>query len=92
MSAIWVEGQRVAERATAAERGLEVAKARQAEIEVGLQKSLANIEAALQKSLETLESERSALVSERNALELAQKALESERKARSVADQEVLAL
>jgi len=32
------------------------------------------------------------LVSERKALELAQKALESERKARSEADQEVLAL
>ena len=32
------------------------------------------------------------MVSERKALELAQKALESERKARSEADQEVLAL
>ena len=54
--------------------------------------SLADTEAALQKSLETLESEWSALVSERNALGLAQKALESERKARSEADREVLAL
>ena len=89
---VWPEEQRAAERATAAERGLEVAKARQAEIEVGLQKSLANIEAALQKSLETLESERSALVSERNALESMRKALESERKAQSEVDQEVLTL
>ena len=55
-------------------------------------KSLANTEVALQKSLETLESEQSILVSEWNALELARKALESEQKARSEADQEVLAL
>ena len=57
------EGQRAVERATAAERGLEAVKARQAETEVGLRKSLVDIEVALQKSLETLESERSALVS-----------------------------
>ena len=43
-----------------------------------LQKSLADTEAVLQRSLETLEME--------------QNALESERKARSEADQEVLAL
>ena len=54
--------------------------------------SLADTEAALQKSLETLESERSALVSERNTLELARKGLESEWKARSEADREVLTL
>ena len=47
---------------------------------------------AFQKSLETLESEQSALVSERNTLELARKALESERKARSEVDREVLTL
>ena len=52
-----VEEQHAAERATATERGLEAAKARQAETEVGLYKSLADTEAALQKSLETLESE-----------------------------------
>ena len=46
-------------------------KACQVETEVGLWKSLADTEAALQKSLETLESERSTLVSEQNALELA---------------------
>ena len=72
------EEQRAAERAAAAEQGLEAAKARQAETEAGLQKSLEDIEAALQKSLETLESERIALVSERSALESARKALESE--------------
>ena len=82
----------VAERATTAERGLEAAKAHQAETEAGLWKSLADTEAALQKSLETLELERNTLKSERNTLELARKALESERKARSEADQEVLAL
>ena len=60
--------QLAAERATTAEWGLEAVKARQAETEAGLRKSLANTEAALQKSLETLESERSALVSEQNAL------------------------
>jgi len=77
VTVVWAEEQRAAERATTAERGLEAAKARQVEIEAGLWKSLADIEAALQKSLETLELERSALVSERNALELAQNALES---------------
>lgn len=70
--------QRAAEHAIAAEQGLEATKARQAETEVGLWKSLVDSKAALQKSLETLESERSALVSERNALELAWKALEVE--------------
>ena len=58
-----VEGQCVAERATAAERGLEVAKARQAETKAGLQTSLVDIEVALQESLVALESERSALES-----------------------------
>ena len=74
-----------AERATAAERGLEAAKARQAETEATLRKSLADTEATLRGALETLETERSALVSERMALA-------SERKAWSEADQEVLAL
>jgi len=73
----------VVERATAIERGLEVAKARQAETKAGLWKSLADTKAALQKSLETLELERDALERE---------ALVSEQKARSEADQEVLAL
>jgi len=41
------EGQRAAKRATATERGLEVAKAHQAETEVGLQTSLADTEVAL---------------------------------------------
>ena len=68
------EGQRAAERATAVERGLEAAKAHQAETEAGLWTSLVNTEAALQESLEALQSER-------NTLELARKALESERKA-----------
>ena len=86
------EGQRVAERATAAEKGLETAKARQAETEAGLRTSLANIEAALRESLVALEPERAALVSAQNALESAQKALEAEQKARSEVDQEVLAL
>ena len=66
------------ERATAAERGLEAAKACQVETEAVLQKSLVDTETALQRSLGTLDTER--------------KALESERKARSEADQEVLAL
>ena len=57
MTVARAEEQRAAERATATERGLEAAKARQAETEVGLYKSLADTEAALQKSLETLESE-----------------------------------
>jgi len=86
------EGQRAAERATTAERGLKAAKARQAKIEAGLRTSLADTEVMLQESLEALESERSALVSEQNALDLARKALESERKARLEVDQEVLAL
>ena len=51
------EGQRAAEWATAAERGLEAAKARQAETEAGLRTSLADTEVVLQKSLETLDSE-----------------------------------
>ena len=81
----WAEGHHAADRATAAEQGLGVAKAHQAETEAGLRKSLADIEATLQKSLETLESERNALESERNDPE-------SARKARSEADQEVLVL
>ena len=81
----WAEGQRVVERATAAERGLEAANASQAETEAGLRTSLADTEARLQESLEVLESERRALVLERNALELAWKALESEQKAQSEA-------
>ena len=92
VTAVRAEEQRAVERATAAERGLEAAKARQVDTEAVLQKSLVDTEAALQKSLETLESEQSALVSEHNALELARKALESERKARSEVDKEVLAL
>ena len=55
--------QLMAERATVAERGLEAAKAHQAETEV-----------VLQKSLETLESERNTLESERSALESERKA------------------
>ncbi|XP_066309695.1 uncharacterized protein [Miscanthus floridulus] len=80
-----VEGQRATERATIAEQGLEVVKARQAETEAGLWTSLADTKAALQESLVALESKQS-------ALELARKALESERKAWSEADQEVLTL
>ena len=78
MTAVRVEEQRVVERETAVERGLEAAKARQAETEVTLRKSLANTEVALRGTLETLEMERSALA--------------SERKAQSEADQEVLVL
>ena len=59
--AAWAEGQRAAERATAAEQGLEAAKARHEEIEVGLQMSLANTEAALQEALAALEPERATL-------------------------------
>jgi len=55
------------ERATAAERGLEVAKAHQAETEATLHKSLVDTEATLLGTLETLETERSALASERKA-------------------------
>ena len=47
MTAVWAEEQRVAERVTAAERGLEAAKARQAETEAGLRTSLADTEVAL---------------------------------------------
>ena len=57
------EGQRVAERAIAAEQGLEAAKVRQEEIEVGLWASLLNIEVALQEALVALEPERAALES-----------------------------
>ena len=57
------EGQRAAERATAAEQGLEAAKVRQEETEVGLWMSLANTEAALQEALAALELERAALES-----------------------------
>ena len=63
---------------TAAERGLEAMKARQAEIEADIRTSLVDTEAVLQKSMEALESKRNAQ--------------ESEHKARSEADQEVLAL
>ena len=75
---VWVEGQRAVERATATERGLEAVKAHQAKTKAELWKSLADTDVALQSALETLETER--------------KDLESERKARSEADQEVLAL
>ena len=91
-TAVRAEGQRAAKRATAAERGLEAVKARQAETKVDLRTSLADTEVVLQKFLETLELVRSALASERNTLELARKALESERKFRSEIDQVVLAL
>ena len=47
MTAAQAEGQCAAERATAAERELEAAKARQAETEVGLRTSLADTEVAL---------------------------------------------
>ena len=50
----------MAERATTAERGLEVTKVRQEETEGVLQKSLAETEVALQSSLEALELERKA--------------------------------
>ena len=86
------EGQRAAEWATTAERGLEAMKARQAKTKTGLRMSLVDTKAALQESLAALESERSALVSERSALELMRKALEAEQRARSKADQEVLTL
>ena len=45
----------VVERATTAERGLEVAKACQVKTEVELWKSLEDAEVALQRSQETLE-------------------------------------
>ena len=79
------EGQRAAERATAAEQGLEAAKVRQEETKAGLWMSLANTEAVLQEALAALEPERA-------TLERAQKALEAEQRARSEADQEELAL
>ena len=47
MIAARVEGQHAAERATSIERGLEAAKARQAETEAGLRISLADTEVAL---------------------------------------------
>ena len=72
-----MEGQRAVERATAAEQGLEVVKARQAETEAGLRTSLANTEAALLESLAALESQQAALVFERGALESTRKALEA---------------
>jgi len=56
----WVAELLVAERATAAERGLKAAKVRQEEAEVACQKSLAKTEAALQSSLEALELEQKA--------------------------------
>ena len=88
-----MKGKRAVEQATAAEQGLEAAKAHQAETEVGLWTSLADTEAALQESLVALESKGAALMSEqsslesaRKALEVEQRALEVERKARSEAD------
>ena len=92
VAAARAKGQCVAERATAAEQGLEATKARQVETKAGLQTSLANTEAALQEALAALEPERSALASEWAALDLARKALEAEQRARSEADQEVLVL
>ena len=77
-TAVWAEGQHAAEWATTAEQGLKAAKARQAKTEVALWKSLVDTKAMLQATLETLKME--------------QNALEMERKARSEADQEVLAL
>ena len=80
-----MEGQRAAERATAAEQGLEAAKVHHEETEAGLRTSLANIEAALQEALVALEPEQA-------TLESAQKALGAEQRARSEVDQEVLTL
>ena len=48
------------ERASAAERGLDAAKVRQAESEAALHKSLVETKAAFQSFLEALESERKA--------------------------------
>ena len=79
------EGQRAVERATATEQGLKAAKVHQEETEARLRASLENTEAALQEALVALEPERA-------TLESAQKALEAEQRARSEADQEVLAL
>jgi len=81
----WAEELRVAERATAAERGLEAVKVRHEVTEARLRTSLTNTEVALQEALAALEPERA-------ALERAQKALEAEQRARSEVDQEVLAL
>ena len=78
VAAAWLEGQRAVEWAIAAEQGLKAAKVRQEETEAGLRTSLVNTEAVLQEALA--------------ALERAQKALELEQRARSEADQEVLAL
>ncbi|XP_066373661.1 uncharacterized protein [Miscanthus floridulus] len=86
------EGQRAAERVTAAEQGLEAMKARQAENEVELRAPLASTETVLQEALAALEPEQSALALEWVTLESARKALEAEQRARSVADQEVFAL
>ena len=61
MAAARAEGQRAAERAIAAEKGLKAAKVRQEETEAGLRTSLANTEAALQEALAALEPERAAL-------------------------------
>ena len=77
MTEVRVVEQLTAEQATAAERGHEAAKARQAETVAALRKSLADTEVALRGTLETLDMEWSALA--------------LERKARSKADQEVLA-
>ena len=51
----WAEGQRAAERATAAEQGLEAVKVHQEETEAGLRTSLANTDATLQEALIDLE-------------------------------------
>ena len=84
-AAAWAEGHRAAERAIAAEQGLEAAKVRQEETKAGLRTPLANTEVARQEALAALEPERA-------ALERAQKALEADQRALSEADQEVLAL
>ena len=73
------------EQATPTEQGLEAAKVRQEETEVGLRTSLANTKVALQEALAALEPERA-------ALESTQKALEAEQRAQSEADREVLVL
>ncbi|XP_066354401.1 uncharacterized protein [Miscanthus floridulus] len=79
VATVRAEGQRTAERATAAKQGLEATKVHQEETEAGLRMSLVNIEAALQEALAALEPERA-------ALESTQKALEVEQRARSEAD------
>ena len=61
MATAWAEGQRAAEQATAADQGLEAAKACHEEIEARLRTSLANTEEALQEALVALEPERAAL-------------------------------